>query len=162
MNRNMLIPVTVAAAVSLSGAVLQKAALAAVIVISVPVAGYQFVQAVSAARAQALSQVEHHHVETQAIRMVRPDTPHGVMEDLRASLVVASQIKDRHDAAAARRAAASAASVLQRADLQSRRFKERLSASRGISAEEMYDMERIDQLSHDLRAVRLQLLQAGG
>ena len=161
MNRKLLIPAGFAAVAGLSGTIAKKLALVMLIGIGVPIAGYHFVQAVVASRAQAISQIQEHRNASQASRMVGPDNPQDVIEDLRASLVIASQMTQRHDTGGSRQIAREATRVLQRAEVQSRQFKDRLTSDRTVSDAEIHDMERLDALSDDLRGMRRKLLQGG-
>ena len=160
MNRKLLIPI-VAIAAGLSSAIAKKLAVLAFVGIGVPVAGYQFVQAVVASRAQAISRIDEHRNASQANRMVGPDNPHDVIEDLRSSLIIAGQMKARHDADGARQSLRETARVLKRAEAQSRQFKARLTVDRSISDQEIHEMERIDELSGDLRDMQRKLMLVG-
>ena len=161
VNRKFLLPAGFAVVAGLSGTIAKKLALVMLIGVGVPITGYHFVQAVVASRAQAISQIQEHRNASQASRMVGPDNPHDVIEDLRASLVIASQMKQRHDTEGSRQIAREAMRVLQRAEVQSGQFKDRLTSDRTVSDAEIRDMERMDELSANLREMRRKLLQGG-
>jgi hypothetical protein len=162
VNRKLVIPVSFAAAASVSGTVAKKLALVTIIGIGAPTAGYHFVQAVVSSRAHALSQIEEHRNAPQSSHPAAAENQRDIVDDLRAAIVVASQMKDRHDVEATRQSVREASRVLQRAELASNQFKARLTKDQTVSDDEIQDMERMDKLSRDLRAVRLQLLQTGG
>ena len=160
--RRLLIPF-VALSVGLSSTLFKKALLVAMIGVGVPVAGHQFVQAIMTARTQAVKRAEEHQAANRANRFCdTPDDPHDMISDLRASLIVAAQMRDRNDPVGARQSLRESTRVLQRAETQSRDFKTRLAVDQTVSDDEIHDMERIDAMSEDLRGLRRKLMGVGG